>query len=216
MKSDEKELIRRSKEGDAAAFGEIVRRYQQPVYAAAFQIVRDPTAAQDLAQEAFISAFAALADLKSEDAFPSWLRRIALNKALASLKEQGRLAPLEEAAGVPSQPESPGMETETEQREADAFQAEVRRIVASLSDALRFPVLLCYLDGVPTAEAARFLGIKEGTLRKRLHDGKKKLQERIVMMAEKTLQECRLPRGFARQCICGCRRAQQARSKERP
>ena len=106
MKSDEKELIRRSKEGDAAAFGEIVRRYQQPVYAAAFQIVRDPTAAQDLAQEAFISAFAALADLKSEDAFPSWLRRIALNKALASLKEQGRLAPLEEAAGISSRPES--------------------------------------------------------------------------------------------------------------
>src|SRR3970040_1247786 len=72
MKSDEKELIRRSKEGDAAAFGEIVRRYQQPVYAAAFQIVRDPAAVQDLAQETFISAFLALRDLESEDAFPSW------------------------------------------------------------------------------------------------------------------------------------------------
>ena len=216
MKRDEKELIRRSKEGDPAAFGEIVRRYQQPVYAVAFHIVRDSAAAQDIAQEAFISAFAALKHLRSEDAFPSWLRRIARNKALACRKEQGRLAPLEEVAVLPSQPEASRMEAETERCEADAFGAEVRRIVASLSDALRFPLLLCYLDGVPTAEAARFLGIKEGTLRKRLHDGRKKLQERIVTMAEKTLQEYRLPRGFARQCICGCRRAQQAKSKERP
>jgi RNA polymerase sigma-70 factor (ECF subfamily) len=214
MKSDEKELIRRSKQGDAAAFGEIVRRYQQPVYAVAFQIVREPAAAQDVAQESFISAFTALKDLRSDDAFPSWLRTIALHKALASRKEQDRLAPLEDAADIPSQPERSGIETETEAREGDAFRAEVRRIVASLSDALRFPLLLCYLDGVPTRQAARFLGIKEGTLRKRLHDGKKKLQARIVTMAEKTLQEYRLPRGFARKCICGCRRAQEARPRE--
>lgn len=216
MKRDEKELIQRSKEGDPAAFGEIVRRYQQPVYALAFHVVRDPAAAQDVAQEAFISAFTALKNLRSDDAFPSWLRRIARNKALAWRKEQECLAPLEEAAALPSQLDALGMKAETERREVDAFGAEVRRIVASLSDVLRLPLLLCYLHGVPTAEAARFLGIKEGTLRKRLHDGKKKLQERIVMMAEKTLQEYRLPRGFARQCICGCRRARQARSRERP
>ncbi|MGZ8449030.1 MAG: RNA polymerase sigma factor [Candidatus Deferrimicrobiaceae bacterium] len=76
------------------------------------------------------------------------------------------------------------------------------------------PLLLCYLDGVPTAEAARFLGISEGAVRKRLHDGKKKLQQRIVKMAEKTFQEYRLPHDFARRCICGCRRARRKRVKE--
>jgi hypothetical protein len=106
------------------------------------------------------------------------------------------------------------METEDERKEIDAFRAEVRKVVSSLSDALRFPLLLCYLDGVPTAEAACFLGISEGAVRKRLHDGKKKLQERIVRMAEKTFQECRLPRDFARRCICGCRRASRAKAKE--
>ena len=214
MPKDEKDLLRKSARGDAASFGEIVRRYQYLVYAAALQIVKDPAAAQDVAQETFVSAFEALKDLQSMEAFPSWLRKIARNKALAWRKEQDRLAPLEDAGVLPSPTEASEMEMEDERKEADAFQAEVRQIVSSLSDALRFPLLLCYLDGVPTAEAARFLGIKEGTVRKRLHDGKKKLQERIVKMAEKTMQEVRLPRDFARRCICGCRRARKIKAKE--
>ena len=195
-------------------FGEIVRRYQYLVYAAALQIVKDPAAAQDIAQETFISAFASLKDLRSLEAFPPWLRKIARNKALAWRKEEDRLSPLEEAGVLRAPTEASEMEKEDERKEADAFRAEVRRIVSSLSDALRFPLLLCYLDGVPTAEAARFLGITEGAIRKRLHDGKKKLQERIVRMAEKTMQEVRLPRDFARRCICGCRRARKGIAKE--
>ena len=205
MPKDEMDLLRKSARGDAVLFGEIVRRYQYLVYAAALQIVKDPAAAQDIAQETFISAFASLKDLRSLEAFPPWLRKIARNKALAWRKEQDRLSPLEAAGVLRAPTEASEMEKEDERKEADAFRAEVRRIVSSLSDALRFPLLLCYLDGVPTAEAARFLGITEGAIRKRLHDGKKKLQERIVRMAEKTMQEVRLPRDFARRCICGCR-----------
>ena len=214
MPKDEKDLLRKSAQGDATSFGEIVRRYQYLVYATAMQIAKDPAAAQDIAQETFISAFAALKDLRSEEAFPSWLRTITRNTALAWRKQQDRLAPLEDAGDLPSPTEASEMEAEDERKEADAFQAEVQRIVSSLSEVLRFPVLLCYLNGVPTAEAARFLGIKEGTVRKRLHDGKKKLQEQIVRMAEKTMQEVRLPRDFARRCICGCRRAQKIKTKE--
>ena len=214
MPKEEKDLLRKSARGDAASFGEIVRKYQYLVYAMALQIVKDPAAAQDIAQETFISAFGALKDLRSMEAFPSWLRKIARNKALAWRKEQDRLAPLEDAGVLPSPVEASEMEIEDERNEADAFQAEVRKIVSSLSDALRFPLLLCYLDDVPTGEAARFLGITEGAVRKRLHDGKRKLQQRIVKLAEKTFQEYRLPRDFARRCICGCRRARQVKAKE--
>ncbi|NJD62939.1 MAG: RNA polymerase sigma factor [Deltaproteobacteria bacterium] len=214
MPKEEIDLLRKSARGDAASFGEIIRKYQYLVYAAALQIVKDPAAAQDVAQETFIAAFATLKDLRSMEAFPSWLRRIARSKALAWRKEQDRFAPLEDAGVLPSPVEASEMEKNDERNEAEAFQAEVRKVVSSLSDALRFPLLLCYLDGVPTAEAARFLGIKEGTVRKRLHDGKKKLQERIVRMAEKTMQEVRLPRDFARRCICGCRRSRQSQEKE--
>jgi RNA polymerase sigma factor (sigma-70 family) len=214
MPKDEKDLLRKSARGDAASFGEIVRKYRYLVYAAALQIVKDPAAAQDVAQDTFISAFASLKDLRSMESFPPWLRKIARNKALAWRKEQDRLAPLEDAGILRASAEASEMETEDERKEVDVFRAEVRKVVSSLSDALRFPVLLCYLDGVPTAEAARFLGISEGAVRKRLHDGKKKLQQRIVKMAEKTFQEYRLPRDFARRCICGCRRARRKKTEE--
>lgn len=213
MRTEEITLLAKSRNGDADAFGKIVKRYEGLVYAAALQIVRNPAAAQDVAQETFIAAYASLSKLRSDDAFPSWLHRIARNRALAWKKDQSRTTPLAEG----QTPASPSVESDTEEMadrmEADRFADEIGKAVASLSDTLRFPVLLCYLDGIPTAEAARFLGIQEGTLRKRLHDGKKKLQEKVVRMAEKTLQEVRLPRDFASRCICGCRRAQREKRK---
>ena len=56
--------------------------------------------------------------------------------------------------------------------------------------------MLCHIDDLSTRDAARFLGITEGALRKRLHDGKKSFQERIVRMAEKSFQVYRLPAGL--------------------
>jgi len=214
MRIEEKTLLARSRDGDADAFGKIVERYQGLVYATALQIVRNPAAAQDVAQETFIAAYDSLHGLRSDDAFASWLRRIARNAALRWRKGQVRTTSLAEARA----PASPSVESDAEETadrmEADRFADEIGKVVASLSDALRFPVILCYLDGVPAAEAARFLGIKEGTLRKRLHDGKKKLQEKVVRMAEKTLQEYRLPRDFASRCICGCRRAGESEAEK--
>jgi RNA polymerase sigma-70 factor (ECF subfamily) len=205
-------LVRKAKEGDTAAFGEIVRRYQNLVYATAFQILKNAALAEDVAQEAFVTAFRSLPNLRTESSFPPWLRKIARNLALASRKEHHRFGALEEAGVLLSPPADAGTEVERERREADAFGEEVRRIVSSLSDTLRFPVMLCHIDDLSTRDAARFLGITEGALRKRLYDGKKKLQERIVRMAEKSFQVYRLPPDFAKRCICGCRRSQVAKN----
>ena len=207
-REEEIDLVRKAKEGDTAAFAEMIRRYQNLVFATAFQILRDRALAEDVAQEAFVAAFRSLPDLRAESSFPPWLRKIARNLALASRKEQRRFGAIEEAGVLQSPPADAGQEVERERREADAFGEEVRRIVSSLSETLRFPVMLCHIDDLSTRDAARFLGITEGALRKRLHDGKKKLQERIVRMAEKSFQVYRLPPDFARRCICGCRRSQ--------
>ena len=203
-------LVRKAKEGDTVAFTVMIRQYQNLVHATAFQILKDTSLAEDVAQEAFVTAFRSLQDLRTESSFPPWLRKITRNLALAARKEQHRFGALEEAGVLLSPPADEGSEVERERREADAFGEEVRRIVSSLSDTLRFPVMLCHVDDLSTRNAARFLGITEGALRKRLHDGKKKLQERIVRMAEKSFQEYRLPRDFAKRCICGCRRSEKA------
>jgi RNA polymerase sigma-70 factor (ECF subfamily) len=204
------DLVRKAKEGDTVAFAVMIRRYQNLVYATAFQILKDTALAEDVAQEAFVTAFRSLQDLRTESSFPPWLRKITRNLALAARKEQRRFVALEEAGALQSPPADAEQEAERERREADAFGEEVRRIVSSLSETLRFPVMLCHIDDLSTRDAARFLGITEGALRKRLHDGKKKLQERIVRMAEKSFQVYRLPPDFARRCICGCRRSEAA------
>jgi len=207
-REEEVDLIRKAKEGDTVAFAGIIRRYQNLVYATALRILKDTALAEDVAQEAFVTAFRSLRDLRTESSFPPWLRKVTRNLALASSKEQRRFGSLEEAGILQSPSADAGQEVEGERREADAFGEEVRRIVSSLSETLRFPVMLCHIDDLSTRDAARFLGITEGALRKRLHDGKKKLQERIVRMAEKSFQVYRLPPDFARRCICGCRRSQ--------
>jgi RNA polymerase sigma-70 factor (ECF subfamily) len=211
-KEQEITLVRKAREGNTAAFGEIVRRYQNLVFATAFQILRDQALAEDVAQEAFVTAFRSLQGLRTESSFPPWLRKITRNLALASRKERRRFGALEEVGTLQSLTADAGPDAEREQREADAFGEEVGRIVSSLSETLRFPVVLCHINDLSTRDAARFLGITEGALRKRLHDGKKKLQERIVRMAEKSFQVFRLPPDFARRCICGCRRSQAAKN----
>ena len=212
-REEEIALVRKAKGGDTVAFAEIIRRYQNLVYATAFRILKDAALAEDVAQEAFVTAFRSLQNLRTESSFPPWLRKITRNLALTSRKEQRRFGALEEAGVLLSPPADAGSEVERERREADAFGEEVRRIISSLSDTLRFPVMLCHINDLPTRDAARFLGITEGALRKRLHDGKKKLQERIVRMAEKSFQVYRLPPDFAKRCICGCRCSQAAKTE---
>lgn len=202
----ERFLLHKAAQGDTRAFGEIIKKYQHLVYATAVQITRNPASAQDISQDTFISAFKELKNLRSGDSFAPWLRSITRNRALSWRKEQGRITLLEDAGAIKESLKPSQVEIEDERIETETFREGVQDILSSLSDALRFPILLCYLNGISTAEAAHFLGIKEGTLRKRLHEGKKKLQDRIVRMAERTLQEYRLPRGFAKRCICGCKR----------
>ncbi|HEX9849153.1 RNA polymerase sigma factor [Candidatus Deferrimicrobium sp.] len=212
-REEEIDLVRKAKEGDTAAFAVMIRRYQNLVYATAFQILKDTALAEDVAQETFVTAFRSLRDLRTESSFPPWLRKIARNLALASRKEQRRFGALEEAGELQSPSADAEQEVVSDRRDADAFGEEVKRIVSSLSETLRFPVMLCHIDDLSTRDAARFLGITEGALRKRLHDGKRKLQERIVRMAEKSFQVYRLPPDFAKRCICGCRRARTAKNR---
>jgi RNA polymerase sigma-70 factor (ECF subfamily) len=214
-REEEIDLVRKAKKGDTVAFAVMIRRYQNLVYATAFQILKDTALAEDVAQETFVTAFQSLRDLRTESSFPPWLRKIARNLALASRKEQRRFGAIEEAGELQSPSADAEQEVVSDRRDADAFGEEVKRIVSSLSETLRFPVMLCHIDDLSTRDAARFLGITEGALRKRLHDGKRKLQERIVRMAEKSFQVYRLPPDFAKRCICGCRRSEAEKIRER-
>src|SRR3989304_3775907 len=73
---EEIDRVRKAKEGDPVAFAVMIRRYQNLVYATAFQILKDAALAEDVAQEAFVTAFQSLQDLRTESSFPPWLPKV--------------------------------------------------------------------------------------------------------------------------------------------
>ncbi len=88
---DEKALVRRSRHGDLTAAGELLEHYQGLAYTTALRLLGERTEAEDIAQEALIRAYTHLADLRDDDGFGPWLRRIAVNLSLNVLRRRGRL-----------------------------------------------------------------------------------------------------------------------------
>jgi len=203
MGKSEAELIESVMEGNMSDFTPLVEKYQAVVYGLAFSVVGDFSLAQDIAQETFITAYKKLNQLRRPERFPGWLKRITLNTARMWLRKRKEVpfGEGEEERCVYDQPVA------AEGAEGKEFRQEIMKLINSLSEKARLPVMLCYMDDVSYKEAAEFLDIQENTLRKRLHDVKGKLQRQIVEMAERTFQEYRLPRDFAARCICGCERS---------
>ena len=82
------ELIRRFCSGDETGFDELVRRYQQRVYAVVYRLVRNPEDATELAQDVFVRAYRALPGFKRQSSFYTWLYRIAVNASFSFLKSR--------------------------------------------------------------------------------------------------------------------------------
>ncbi|NOX97776.1 MAG: RNA polymerase sigma factor [Nitrospirae bacterium] len=209
MSTNEAELIKSVRQGNMTDFTPLVEKYQTVVYGLAFSLVGDFSTAQDIAQETFITAYKKLNQLRCPEKFPGWLKRITLNTARMWLRKRKEI-PFNEGEEEKCVYDQPVAAEGTEGKE---FREEIMKLINSLSEKARLPVMLCYLDDIPYKEAAKFLGIQENTLRKRLHDVKGKLQKQIVEIAGRTLQEHRLPRDFASRCICGCERSKKAKKK---
>src|SRR5690242_656837 len=92
--AEESELVERSRQGDMAAYDELVRRYQQRIYATVYHMTANHEDANDLAQEAFIKAYQALKSFKGGSSFYTWVYRIAVNKTINFLKQRKNKAHL--------------------------------------------------------------------------------------------------------------------------
>jgi RNA polymerase sigma-70 factor (ECF subfamily) len=204
MRNSDAALVNAVLAGNVDAYDSLVKRYQKSVYATARSVVGDSATAEDIAQEAFMTALTRLSRLRDPAAFAAWLRRITANAARMWLRNQ------------PSPKATSHMDSfvDSKTRETCCLHDEVTSALNSLSATKREVATLCYMDGLSRKDAANFLGVNESTLRKRLHDAKRLLQRRIVEAAERNMEEHLLPRGFESRCICACQRALEARMKE--
>src|SRR5690349_24114027 len=94
----DEELVRRAKEDDERAFGELVSRYESKVYSLALKMLRNPEDAEDVLQDTFLRAYRGIKSFQGHSTFSTWIYRITANSALMKLrKKQLPMVPIDDA-----------------------------------------------------------------------------------------------------------------------
>ena len=170
MNSDA-ELVNAVLRGNMDAFGDLVRRYQQVARAAAMESLHDYHAAEDAAQEAFLTAYDKLDSLRNPAVFGSWLLRIARRKALRQARRLSRTVPL--------------LDSDCQERPSDDDERLSQRQQELLESVMKLPrsqqqvMILRYLDEHSVREVAEITGRSVGTVTKQLSRGCKALREKF-------------------------------------
>jgi RNA polymerase sigma-70 factor (ECF subfamily) len=178
------ELIREAQADSHAAFETLVRRYAERAYRAAYRVVRDQQAAEEVLQEALIKAYRALPRFEARSSFYTWLYRITVNLAL-DRRRRGKRAPAVEWDDTIAHEIDPRAAlTETADPEVASLRLEVRELVAegiqTLPDGQREVLLLREVDGLSYEEIAESMQISKGTVMSRLHYARKKMMAFLV------------------------------------
>ena len=168
-------VIARVRAGQPELFEIIMRRYNQRLYRVTRSIVRNDAEAEDVVQEAYVSAYTHLAQYAGDAKFSTWLTRIAVNEGLRRLRKRGRADDIERMASTtPLAAESP---------EKHVSDREVGQIMETAIDRLpsgyRSVVMLRDVEDLSTAETADCLGIPVATVKTRLHRGHALLRESL-------------------------------------
>jgi RNA polymerase sigma-70 factor (ECF subfamily) len=171
---DEKRLIDNAQEGDLDAFNRLVLAYQDMVFNQAYRVLGESAAAEDAAQDAFISAFRKIKTYRG-GSFKAWLLRIVTNACYDELRRRKRkpTTPLEPVDSSDEEIESPRwIADKGESPEDFAVRLEVGRAIQQcldeLTDDFRVVVVLVDVQGLDYAEAAKTIGKPLGTIKSRL------------------------------------------------
>lgn len=171
MPAEELELIQRSLNGDLEAWGEIVMRYKEAVFAVTLSILRNRADAEDATQDAFIRAYENLRRYDLSRKFSTWLFTVAANVAKNALRKRRRQRepPIFEPEGDPA-----------EEVHTDIRLEAVRKAVAELPEPYRAPVVLHYWHGLALEEIGQILGIPVGTVKTRLHRARALIRAKLL------------------------------------
>jgi len=184
------ELVRQAQSGDFAAFEELVSRHEQRVYTLTRRIVGQEQDAEDVTQQAFLSALEHLAGFRNEASFARWLTRIATHAALKVIRKRQGL-PMVSLEAATEEQESygsiPHPEYIADWRESPAELAahsETQRLIdaglAQLDEKHRLVFLLRDVDGMSVKETAEALQLSEANIKVRLLRARLQLREQLT------------------------------------
>ena len=172
--SDDQTDVERVLAGDISAFEGIVRRWQGPLINLAYRFCRDRGRAEEMAQEAFLRAYRALAQWRKDAVFSTWLFALATNLYRSELRRiPARMLSLED---IPEPPDARDSDGGLEDQDRDVA---VRRAVLALPAKYRETLILFYFHDMDITSAARSLGLPEGTVKARLFRGREILRSKL-------------------------------------
>ena len=189
----DQEIVAQAREGREAAYRELIRRYERPVFSLILRMVRDHQLAEDLAQETFIKALNAIASYRPEFKFSSWIFKIANNAAIDHLRRR-ELDTLS-IDGAPNATSADDIEATALQvgdrgesplaeLEARELGTAIERAIGQLRPEYRSCIMLRHVEGMAYEEIAQLLDLPLGTVKTYIHRARHELRDILAHLRD--------------------------------
>ena len=193
----EAERIARILGGERDQFHDLIRPYERTVYMTALSVLRDPSEAEDAAQEAMLKAYRGLASFRGDAKFSTWLVTITLNEARSRLRKSGRMK-LESLDSTEQGEDdytpflvADWREIPSETLEREELARHIEEAVQGLPPSYREVFLLRDKDELSIDEIAQHLGVKANLVKVRLFRARMLLQKRLTPYLQHALPQRR-------------------------
>lgn len=181
----DQEVVAEARAGRQAAYRELVRRYERPIFSLIYRMVRDRELAEDLAQETFVKALNAVESYRPEFKFSSWIFKIANNVAIDHLRRRELSTLSLDGSPHAATPEAiqatalqlgDRQETALEELEARELGGEIEQAIGRLRPEYRACILMRHVEGRPYEEIATMLDLPLGTVKTYIHRARNELR----------------------------------------
>ena len=189
----DQEVVLLARSGREAAYRELIRRYERPVFALLFRMLRDRELAEDLSQETFIKALNAIESYRPEFKFSSWIFKIANNAAIDHLRRReldtlsldgSPHAETPEAMQATALQIGARQESPLDTVEAKELGSEIEAAIGLLRPEYRSCILLRHVEGRAYEEIAEILDLPLGTVKTYIHRARNELRVALAHLKE--------------------------------
>ena len=185
----DEDLVLRVQQGDKSAFDLLVIKYQHKIIQLVNRYVKDPSEAQDVAQEAFIKAYRALGNFRGDSAFYTWLYRIAINTAKNYLVSRSRRSSdyqvdIQDAEALENAPQLQGMETPERLLLNQEIVDTIKTAIDKLPEEMRVAIMLREFEGMSYEEIAEAMDCPVGTVRSRIFRAREAIDNKLNPLLE--------------------------------
>jgi RNA polymerase sigma-70 factor, ECF subfamily len=185
----DEDIVLRVQRGDRSAFDFLVIKYQHKIIQLVNRYVKDPSEAQDVAQETFIKAYRALGNFRGDSAFYTWLYRIAINTAKNYLVSRSRRSSdyevdVQDAEAIENAPQLQGMDTPERLLLNQEIIDTIKMAIDKLPEEMRTAIMLREFEGMSYEEIAEAMDCPVGTVRSRIFRAREAIDNKLNPLLE--------------------------------